>query len=242
MSLADRAAGRLLEAGQAGFMDSWMRLDPPHFQREFMRQQWFNRANWRPCKWSLEFCVYPSDSDFAMGRVEAVAEEFCAIRSVRTTSWLLPEARGQGLGLEARKAMLYFLFEGLGAEEAKAEIHPHNLASLRIAEQLGYIDDGGEMVIGGDGLPYRNKRMVLPRSRWESPQGFEIFNLDSALCMFGLTLSPDSELPVPTDSMMRAGPPGAPVPGWSLFDAKSPIDLESDPVVPVATPIQGPAI
>lgn len=241
MSLADRAAGRLLEAPQAAFMDSWMRLESPHFQREFMRKQWLNRATWRPCRWNLEFCIYPKDSDFPMGRVEAVAEEFCSIRSVKTVSWLLPEARGQGLGMQARRALLYFLFDGLGAEEVTAEVHPNNTASLYIAEKLGYTNDGSEMVIGGDGLPYRSTRMRLTRESWSRDSDIHIFNLDSALCMFGLANSENSDVPV---SVLNKPASGAPVPGWSLFDAKPPADLEPDPamVIPTATPIGAPAI
>lgn len=250
MSLADRAAGRLLEASQSAFMDAWMRLDSPHFQREFMRKQWLNRATWRPCRWILDFCIFPNDSDFPMGRIEVTAEEFCSIRSVSSVSWLLPEARGQGLGLEARSALLHFLFDGLGAVEARADAHPENLASLKIAERLGYLEDGSETVIGGNGLPYRSTRMVLSRERWlaERRDDITVFNLDAALCMFGLALQDGHEVPVSVLPHASSGG-AAGVPGWSLFDSKAASDFDSpdrvdlsDLPVPVPTPVHGPAL
>ena len=85
-----------------------------------MQYHWAQRANWSAERWSLDLGIYPAGHDAPVGAMSMIAGDFARLRSAETGSWLLPEWRGQGLGREAREAMLHLLFEGLGAREARS--------------------------------------------------------------------------------------------------------------------------
>jgi RimJ/RimL family protein N-acetyltransferase len=117
LPLAEQAAGRVVTPEQAGFMGPWTQIPSPEFERSFMQYHWAQRANWTPERWSLDLGIYPAGHDAPVGAMSMIAGDFARLRSAETGSWLLPDWRGQGLGREAREAMLHLLFEGLGARE-----------------------------------------------------------------------------------------------------------------------------
>ena len=65
------------------------------------------------------------------------AENFRAVRSVETGSWLGRAHQGQGIGREMREAVLHLAFAGLGAEEALSGAFEDNAASLATSRAVG---------------------------------------------------------------------------------------------------------
>lgn len=188
LELAERAAERVLSAEQATFMGPWTQIRSPEFEPSFMQYHWTQRGSWSPDHWSLQLCVYRNGADEPVGMIGAEAEAFALTRSAVTGSWLLPDWRGRGLGREARAAILYLLFEGLGAEEARSSAHPDNGPSNGVSRSLGYRTDGTEMFLAGDGSAVRMIRLVLSREDWLARRRDDIrlSGLEGCRAMFGV--------------------------------------------------------
>jgi RimJ/RimL family protein N-acetyltransferase len=186
MRLAERAAGRVLSQERAGFMAGWTQIPSPEFERTFMAFHWRLRASWIPSDWHLDLGIYPVGEELPVGCIGALAREFARTRSASTGSWLLPEWRGQGLGKEARAAILHLLFDGLEAVEARSGAHPENAASIAVSRGLGYRADGTERIVLGDGQAIEQVRLLLRRQEWTHRADITIDGLDGCRDMFGL--------------------------------------------------------
>jgi RimJ/RimL family protein N-acetyltransferase len=187
MRLADRAAGRVLPSEQAAFMTDWTQLPSPRFERNVMQFHWRLRGEWTPARWSLAFGIYPAGEDDPVGGIDATTEEFARTRAATSGWWLLRERRGQGLGREALAALAQLLFDGLGAREVRAIIHPDNAASLGAARAAGFTTDGTEPSIGGDGEAYDAVRVLLRRDAWTERRRADIAiaGLEACRDLFG---------------------------------------------------------
>jgi len=188
LTLAEKAAERVLPREQAGFMGRWTQLRSPEFERSFMQFHWGLRANWTPARWSLELGIYPDGHDEPVGMMGAGASDFERLHSATTGSWLLPEWRGRGLGKEARAAVLHLLFDGLGAREARSGAHPDNAASNAVSRELGYHCDGTEPMLTGAEEAVTVTRLLLPREDWLPRRRSDITccGVESCRSMFGL--------------------------------------------------------
>jgi len=175
LRLAERAAGNILTPEQARFMGAWTQLESPRFEREFMRFHWRARAEWSPTSWRLGLGVCAGGE--LWGSMDGFATEFPQLRTVTTGSWLLPEARGRGLGKEMRAAIVQLFFAGLGAREVRSSAHPDNAASLGVSRALGYREDGTEMILSAVGA-VEAVRMRLRREDWVPRADIEISGLD----------------------------------------------------------------
>ena len=109
-----------------------------------------------------------SEHDGAVGMMTVEAAAFSETRCVNSGSWLLPEWRGQGLGREAREAMLHLVFAELGAREARSAAHPDNAPSRAVSRALGYRADGTDTVLGAAGSAIQVIRLLLDRDGWEA--------------------------------------------------------------------------
>jgi RimJ/RimL family protein N-acetyltransferase len=147
-------------------MTAWTQLPSPQFQRNLMQFHWRQRAEWTPARWWLALGIYPAGEDDPVGGVDATTEEFALTRAASSGWWLLRERRGMGLGREALAALAQLIFEGLGARELRAIVHPDNAASLGAARAAGFATDGTEPSIGGDGEVYDAARVLLRRDAW----------------------------------------------------------------------------
>ncbi len=184
LALAERVAGRLLVPEQAAFMGAWTQLASPAFEREVMRRHWSWRANWNVRDWRLPLGIYEGDE--LLGGVDAWASDFPVLRSALTGSWLVAEARGRGLGKEARAAMLQLCFAGLGARVVRSVAHPDNAASVGVSRSLGYREDGTTTSLAGEVEAVEALRFKLTRERWQARDDIELSGLEGCADLFGL--------------------------------------------------------
>jgi RimJ/RimL family protein N-acetyltransferase len=156
---------------------------PRERARESAQWWWRQRAEWSAQKWSLTGAV------FADGQVVGVqdinAEQFAAVRSVHTGSWLGQAHHGHGLGKEMRAAILHLAFEGLGALEAHSGAFFDNAPSLATSRSLGYEPNGETLAPRRDGVD-RIRNVRLDRATWleRRRDDIEIIGLEGCLDMF----------------------------------------------------------
>jgi RimJ/RimL family protein N-acetyltransferase len=180
--LARAAAGRVLPAGEAEFMDTdWTQLPSPEFERSFMQFHWRARAEWSAESWSFQLVGF--DGATPVGGFGLLGDDFASRRSVKTGSWLLPDWRGRGLGTEGRAALLELAFAGLGARESLSDAHPRNEGSRGVSRTLGYEETGRSEAAGRPRIELR-----LSRERWERERSIPvaISGLDACREMFGV--------------------------------------------------------
>ena len=163
-ALAELAAGGVHKAGERPFLTPWTDLPPAERARYVLQGYWSCLGSWTPDDWVLDLGAFEGDQP--IGFVTLRAREFATLREVKTSSWLGLAHHGQGLGTEARTALLHLAFEGLGAEAALSEVFQDNLGSQGVSRKLGYLPDGisrdvlhGEVVI--------SDRLRLTRERWQ---------------------------------------------------------------------------
>lgn len=95
--------------------------------------------------------------------------DFPILREVKTASWLGLDFHGQGIGTEARAALLHLAFAELGAVAALSEVFQDNAASQGISRKLGYRPDGISRDVL-DGQPVVSDRLRLTQEDWEQSQ------------------------------------------------------------------------
>lgn len=160
--------------------------DPVERGRRTLQWYWQQWASWRPEHWSLLLSVH--HEGLLVGTVNLRARNFAQLREVETGSWIFPDRQRSGLGTAARRAVLDFAFDGLGAQYARSAGAEDNAASLRVSEKLGYERDGGErLLMGGDVVPA--VRLILSAARWRGGRragACTVEGLTECLPLFGL--------------------------------------------------------
>ena len=173
------------------FLVPWTDLEPPEFERSFLRFYWGTRASWSRDDWHLPLVVLLDGEPVGVQGIGA--RDFSVRRVVVTGSWLGRESQGQGVGTEMRAAVLHFAFAGLGAVAAESAAVTGNVASTRVSEKLGYRQNGID-VVAPRGEPVEQRRYLLVREDWQ-PELYHttIEGLEGCLDMF---LGPDEDEPV----------------------------------------------
>src|SRR4029079_19332889 len=97
---------------------------------------WKYYGSWRPEAWRLNFVVHHGGR--LIGVQELEGNDFLALRTVDTSSHLVADARGLGLGKAMRAAVLALAFGPLDAEVAITSAWHDNHASLGVSRALGY--------------------------------------------------------------------------------------------------------
>lgn len=148
--------------------------------------QWNARASLTPEKWQLPFAVVVDGE--VVGAQDVFATDFNKRRVARTGSWLGRPHQGTGIGTEARRAILFLIFEGLGAQLAETEAFETNEASRRVTEKLGYQPNGETISVRGDDEVERSIQYRLERADWEEtrPDDIVIEGLEPCLPLLGL--------------------------------------------------------
>jgi len=108
---------------------------------------WKAMGSWSPQAWELPFVVH--HRGVVIGTQTVQAEDFLALRTVDSASWLVPSARGRGWGKQMRAAVLALAFDHLGAKAAITSAWHDNEASLGVSRSLGYRPNGESFLNGG---------------------------------------------------------------------------------------------
>ena len=161
--LAQVAANGVHEPGEQPFLTPWTDLPPRERALHVMQQHWSRRGAWCAEDWALELGVFRGNEP--VGMVTLKARNFLVLREVKTESWLGLEFHRQGIGTEARTALLSLAFEGLGAVTALTEVFQDNVGSQGVSRRLGYRHDGiSRDVLAGRAVV--SDRLRLDASDW----------------------------------------------------------------------------
>ncbi len=123
-----------------------------------------------------------------VGAQDIFTRDFHKTKTAGTGSWLGQSHQGKGIGTEMRRAILHFLFVGLGADLAETGAFAHNKASQRVTEKLGYRPNGESIEKRGDGQVERTFEYRLERSDWEANRSDDVSidGLEPCLPFLGL--------------------------------------------------------
>jgi RimJ/RimL family protein N-acetyltransferase len=124
---------------------------------------WRAYGSWCPEAWRLNFAVF-ADGEL-IGAQELEGNDFPTLRTVDSSSFLVPTARGQGLGQQMRTAVLALAFGPLAARTAITEAWHDNHASLGVSRALGYQPNGELLHRRGEGVDVM-VHLRLTREEW----------------------------------------------------------------------------
>ncbi|MGA3031070.1 MAG: GNAT family N-acetyltransferase [Candidatus Limnocylindrales bacterium] len=190
LELVRVARAGIVDAERAAFLVPWHKLPSPAFERQFLLHWWATRGSWNPSKWALGLAILQEGR--AVGIQELIGTDFAIRRTILSGSWLGREFQGQGLGTEARAAILALAFDGLGAEMAESGYLEGNVASARVSEKLGYREIG-DTFVAIEGKRVREVKLRVTRDTWRRDLvPVTIEGLEPSLPLFGIGhLGPD---------------------------------------------------
>ncbi|WP_374969975.1 GNAT family N-acetyltransferase [Terrabacter sp. BE26] len=146
---------------------------------------WRALGMWSPDDWALPFVARSSDGVIGVQWLEG--PDWRAERTVDSSSWLVPAARGRGLGTQMRAAVLALAFDRLGASAAISSAVVDNGASLGVSRALGYRETH-RSVLEHSGEALQHVR--LERASWDASgrsRGIGVDGVGPALPYFGIT-------------------------------------------------------
>ena len=185
VALAGLAAAGVHPPGERPYLNPWTEGTPQQTAVHVVQQHWSRRGGWSPDAWALELGLFSDDRP--VGMVAMRGREFSVRREVKTESWLALAHHRQGLGTEARSALLHLAFEGLGAQSALTEVFRDNAGSQGVSRRLGYRHDGISRDIR-DGQVLISDRLRLDRDDWFGTDRMRVDVTGLAPCLpwFGL--------------------------------------------------------
>jgi len=111
---------------------------------------WHSHGTWSTTAWRLNFAVRHGGD--LLGLQELEGNDFPTLRTVDTSSWLVPDARGNGIGKRMRRAVLALAFGPLQARAAITSAWHDNVGSLGASRSIGYRPNGESLLARGDGV------------------------------------------------------------------------------------------
>jgi RimJ/RimL family protein N-acetyltransferase len=147
---------------------------------------WQAYGSWSPEAWRLSFAVFAGGE--LIGAQELEGNDFPTLRTVDSSSFLVPAARGQGLGQQMRTAVLALAFGPLAARAAITEAWHDNHASLGVSRALGYQPNGELLHRRGEGVDVM-VHLRLTREAWlarADPTAVTISGFEPCRPLFGL--------------------------------------------------------
>jgi RimJ/RimL family protein N-acetyltransferase len=123
---------------------------PPNASRiqEFALLQGYLRGitDWLPDKWHMTFCVYAQNEPVGLQGLLAGSRR----TYVTTDSWIAGKKRCQGHATAARRMVLAFAFDHLGATAAVAQSWASNGPSTSVNRKVGYQLEAKDGIDRGD--------------------------------------------------------------------------------------------
>lgn len=156
-----------------------------HRTRLVHRDYWQSRGTWTPTSWALGFVVRVDGDPVGVQSLEAT--DFPTLRTVDSGSWLSPEVRGRGIGVDMRLAVLGLAFDHLGAVAAISSARVDNHASLGVSLRCGYLPNGVSLTDSEVG-PVELQHLRLTASAWANSDHagqVEVDGLGPGLAWFG---------------------------------------------------------
>src|SRR4051794_25284971 len=148
---------------------------------------WRALGIWSPDDWALPFVVRSGrNADQVLGVQWLEGPDWRSDRTVDSSSWLVSQARGRGLGKQMRCAVLALAFGSLGARAAVSSAVVGNLSSLGVSRALGYRDTH-RSVLEHSGESLQHVR--LERAAWDAAgqaHGVAVEGVAAALPFFGI--------------------------------------------------------
>lgn len=161
-----------------------------HRRRLVYQGYWHALGTWSPSSWCLDFAV---EHEGALVGVQSLeADDFLDLRTVDSGSWLVGSARGRGVGIAMRTAILALAFDHLGALAAVTSARMDNAASLGVSRHVGYRDNGVSLNRSGRG-PVDLAHLRLTAEEWRASgagKPVTLSGLDPCLPWFGISLLP----------------------------------------------------
>lgn len=148
----------------------------------FFQGYWRNQSQWTAEEWALAFLV--QDRNEVVGVQTLEGSHFNLLRTVDSASWLVPAARGLGIGKAMRAAVLDFAFGSLQAKAAVTSAWHDNKASLGVSRSLGYLPNGEHWHSRDDHADVM-VHMSLKRSDWTTV-GVEVEGFNGCREAFGV--------------------------------------------------------
>lgn len=127
------------------------------------QEYWRAYGTWTPDSWRLKLAVRRDGA--LLGLQDLEADSFPTLRTVDTSSWLVPGARGTGVGKSMRRAVLALAFGPLQARAAVTSAWHDNSASLGVSRSLGYRPNGESYLARGGGVDTL-VHLRLTRDQW----------------------------------------------------------------------------
>ena len=156
---------------------------------------WRSYGTWTTEQWRLNFVVRHEGQ--VIGTQELEGNDFARLRTVDSSSFLVPGARGRGLGKQMRRAVLGLAFGPLEAEAAITSAWHDNHASLGVSRALGYQPNGEELHRRDDGVDVM-VHLRLTRAQWETAGGGDdltIVGFEPCRPFFGVALTTEQPDP-----------------------------------------------
>lgn len=184
-ALGGLAAAGVHHPGERPYRTPWTEGTPQQTAMHVVQQHWNRRSEWSSEAWALELGLF-SDGQ-PVGMVALRGREFPIRREVKSESWLGLAHHRQGLGTEARSALLHLAFAGLGAQTALTDVFRDNAGSQGVSRRLGYRHDGISRDVR-DGQVLISDRLRLTRDDWFGTDRMRVDVTGLALCLpwFGL--------------------------------------------------------
>ncbi|MDT5042086.1 MAG: hypothetical protein QOE51_3071 [Actinoplanes sp.] len=155
-------------------------------RRLFWQSHWRALGSWSPSSWTLHFAVSFEGRPVGVQTLEA--DSFPQLRTVDSASWLVPDARGRGVGVAMRMAVLALAFDHLGAVAAITSATVRNAASLGVSRRLGYRDNGVSTIVETGGVA-ELQHLRLTKDRWAYGDEVEVDGFGPCRRWFGLGMS-----------------------------------------------------
>ena len=182
--LIDEIVAGIHDPATMPFTKEWTDVASPLRERESLQWWWRQRAEWTPAKWVFTGAVFLDG--VPIGVQDMGAENFAALRTFETGSWIGLRHQGSGIGKEMRAAVLHLGFAGLGAVEAYSGAWHDNSHSLGVSRALGYEHNGQTLALRR-GRPELQIKLRLTRASWEETRRDDIVieGLGPCLELFG---------------------------------------------------------
>jgi RimJ/RimL family protein N-acetyltransferase len=132
---------------------------------------WHALGTWSVQHWRLNFVVLRGGE--LVGNQELEGTDFPLLRTVDTSSMLVPAVRGLGVGKAMRSAVLSLAFGPMEARSAITSAWHDNHASLGVSRALGYRPNGEELHARDDGADVM-VHLRMTREDWQATSRPEV--------------------------------------------------------------------